>query len=110
MDHTSKTTIDHDEIRRWAEARGARPSSVKGTGEGDDPGILRLDFPGGEEEAFEEISWDEFFEKFEDNQLALVYQEQKADGEPSFFSKLVRREGAQKSKSKGSKGKKSRAA
>jgi hypothetical protein len=28
----SKGLIDHDEIRRWAEERGARPARVKGTG------------------------------------------------------------------------------
>ncbi|MDQ3890665.1 MAG: hypothetical protein M3312_08990, partial [Actinomycetota bacterium] len=63
----SKTTTDHDEIRRWVEERGGRPASVKGTGDGDDAGILRIDFPGvGDETSLEEIGWDEFFEKFEE--------------------------------------------
>ena len=29
---SSKTTTDHDEIRRWAEERGGRPAHVKDTG------------------------------------------------------------------------------
>ena len=30
MPGSSKRTIDHDEIRKWAEARGAKPATVKG--------------------------------------------------------------------------------
>ena len=41
----SKTTTDHDEIRRWVEERGGRPAAVKETGNGDDPGILRSFMP-----------------------------------------------------------------
>jgi hypothetical protein len=28
-DNESKTTTDHDEIRRWAEERGGKPAKVK---------------------------------------------------------------------------------
>lgn len=86
----AKTTTDHKTIQNWAEKRGARPSRVKATGKGDDPGILRLDF-GEPDDALEEISWDEFFEKFEENELALLYQERTASGAESRFSKLVHR-------------------
>ena len=89
----SKTTTDHDTIRKWAEERGGRPAGVKGTGGGEDPGVLRIDFPGGAEESLEEISWDEFFEKFEQNKLAFLYQDEKASGEQSTFFKFVSREG-----------------
>jgi hypothetical protein len=89
----STTTTDHDEIRRWAEERGGRPARVKGTGDGSDPGILRIDFPGGAgEESLEQIDWDEWFEKFDENGLAAVLQERKDDGEPSTFIKLVKRD------------------
>ena len=87
------TTTDHDEIRRWAEAREGTPAGVKGTGGGDDPGILRIDLPGGAgDESFEHMSWDEWFEKFEEQRLAAILQERKADGEPSTFVKLVSRD------------------
>jgi hypothetical protein len=81
-----KTTTDHTAIRKWAEARGGRPARVKGTGKGDDPGILRIDF-GEPDDSLEKISWEEFFEKFEDNELALLFQD---EGE-SRFNKLVHR-------------------
>lgn len=91
MASESKTTTDHDEIRAWAEARDAKPASVSDTGSGDDPGVIRLNFPGYDEDDLEEISWDDFFEKFEENKLALLYQEETAGGERSNFNKLVSR-------------------
>lgn len=82
----AKTTTNHDEIRRWAETHGGRPARVRSTGEKADPGILRFDF-GTPEDDLEEISWEEFFEKFEKNDLALLYQ----DEGDSRFSKLIHR-------------------
>jgi hypothetical protein len=95
MASSSKTTTDHQEIREWAEARGGLPVSVRGTGKHDEPGVLRIDFPGGaDSDRLEEISWDEWFEKFDENNLAFLYQEHKADGEESTFFKLISRETA----------------
>jgi hypothetical protein len=89
---SSKTTTNHQEIRRWAEARGAHPAAVKGTGGGGDPGMIRLDFPGySGGDSLEEISWDAWFKAFDDNNLALVYQDQTAKGARSNFNKLVER-------------------
>jgi hypothetical protein len=82
----AKTTTDHAEIRRWAEARGGRPAHVTETGEGDDPGVLRIDFEG-PDDRLEEISWDDWFRSFEENRLAFLYQDE-AD---SRFNKLVDR-------------------
>lgn len=91
----SKTTADHDFIRKWAEERGGQPAHVKGTGGDGDAGMLRIDFPGySGESSLEPISWDEFFRKFDENQLALLYEEGERDGEPSPFNKLVSRETA----------------
>jgi hypothetical protein len=88
----SKTTTDHDQIRRWAEERGGKPSCVKGTGGKGDAGVLRIDFPGySGGDSLQEIGWDEFFEKFEDQNLALLYQDRTKAGEPSNFNKLVKR-------------------
>jgi hypothetical protein len=91
--HTSHTTTDHDEIRRWAEDRGAKPACVRGTGGKNDVGMLRLDFPGYTgEDKLQPISWDDWFDKFEERKLALLYQEETAEGEKSNFNKLVSRE------------------
>jgi hypothetical protein len=89
----TRTTTDHDEIRRWVEEHGGKPARVRSTGNGDDPGVLRIDFPGGAgEDELAPISWDEWFQKFDDEGLAFLYQESKASGEDSTFFKLVRRD------------------
>ena len=94
-DRSAHTTTDHDFIRRWVEERGGKPSRVKRTGGGDDPGILRIDFPGfSGEGTLEEIEWDEWFEKFDENELAFLHRDIKGDdGEPDRFNKLVSRKG-----------------
>ncbi len=94
--HLSKTTTDHETIRKWAEERGGKPAAVKSTHqEGEEVGIIRIDFPGySGGESLEEISWDEFFEKFDDADLAFVYEEKTSKGEKSNFNKLVKRETA----------------
>jgi hypothetical protein len=89
----TKKTTEHEQIRRWVEERGGKPARVRETGSDDDPGILRIDFPGGAgEESLEPISWDEWFQKFDEQQLAVVYQDEKASGEGSTFFKLVKRD------------------
>jgi hypothetical protein len=95
MSNLSKTTTNHEEIRKWAEARGGKPAHVKGTGGADNTGIIRIDFPGYNGEGnLEEVSWEEFFEKFDAQELALVSQEKTAEGQKSNFNKLVSRETA----------------
>lgn len=92
MSQTSQTTTDHDEIRRWVDERGGHPARVKGTNKGKTAGVLRIDYPGySGKDSLEEISWEEFFDGFEKNELAFLYQEETKDGELSRFSKLVAR-------------------
>jgi hypothetical protein len=89
----SRTTTDHEEIRRWVREHGGRPVSVKGTERrGEQAGILRVNFPGSPaDESFKTIGWDTFFDKFEASQLAFVYQDATADGQQSRFGKLISR-------------------
>src|SRR3954469_19676208 len=82
------TTTDHDEIRRWAEERGGRPSLV-GTARGRG-GILRFDF-GEPEPNLEETSWEEFFRIFDESDLAFLHQDEAASGGTSRFFKFVAR-------------------
>lgn len=80
-------------IRHWVEERGGEPATVKGTERrGEEAGLLRIDFPGrGDDERPEHISWEAFFEKFDESHLAFVYQDETAEGEPSRFGKFVSR-------------------
>ena len=90
-DNTSKTTVNHDEIRKWAEERDGKPSIVKSTGK-NGGGLLRINFPGYAEDNLEEISWDEFFEIFDENNLDFLYQENTKDGSTSRFFKFVNKD------------------
>ena len=93
MSETSQTTTDHKKIQEWVSERGGHPARVKGTEKGSSAGLLRIDYPGfSGEDRLEEISWDEFFEGFEKNKLAFLYQEKTADGKISRFSKLIDRD------------------
>lgn len=86
MSTASKTTKDHEIIRDWVEKRGGKPAVVKGVTRG----LLRIDFPGyGNDDALEEISWDEFFKIFDEKNLELLYQEKTIEGEMSRFNKFV---------------------
>lgn len=87
-----KTTQDHDEIQQWAEARGAKPAVVSSTESDNQTGILRLmfpDAPNANDSALEEISWDEWFEKFDASGLEFTYQNETAEGAQSNFNKLT---------------------
>jgi hypothetical protein len=89
-------TTDHDEIRQWAEERGAKPACVRRTGGKGDIGVLRLDFPGySGAQSLEHIEWDDWFEKFDESGLALLHQNTTARGQKSNFNKLIARETAQ---------------
>jgi hypothetical protein len=86
-DSKSKTTKDHDEIRRWAEERGGKPTMVEGTR------ILRFNFdePGGDDDDKQKgVSWEEFFEVFDESDLSFLYTDETADGKTSRFFKFVR--------------------
>ena len=85
-------TTDHEEIQRWVEERGGHPARVKGTAGKRGAGLLRIDYPGfSGEDTLEKITWEEFFEAFETNGLAFLYQEETKDGSESRFSKLIAR-------------------
>ncbi|MEO8971723.1 MAG: hypothetical protein ABI406_09005 [Ktedonobacteraceae bacterium] len=90
MAGTSNTTTDHGEIRKWVEARQGKPATAKRTESGDEPGVLSIDFPGySGAGSLEEISWEDFFQKFDEKKLAFLYQDTISSGEQSRFFKFV---------------------
>lgn len=92
MAAAAKVTTDHGRIRQWVEARGGHPAAVARTARGGGPGVLRIDFPGYSGAGrLRSISWEDFFDTFEDGNLAFLYQERTDRGRPSRFCKLVDR-------------------
>lgn len=91
---SAKTTTNHDEIRKWVEKRGGHPAVVSATeNSGRGGGLLRIDYdePGGnDDDRLHRISWNEFFDIFDKNDLAFLHD---SEGE-SRFSKFVAKESA----------------
>lgn len=89
----TRATTDHNKIRAWAEQHDGVPSTVRATKTDGEPGVLTLDILGygADEEDLEHIDWDTWFEKFEESDLAFLYQHEKTNGEDSTFFKLVDR-------------------
>ena len=81
--------IDHEEIKGWVERHGGHPARVLRARGKDEVGKLRLDFPGAAPEgSLEPLGWDEWLAKFDEQRLALLYQE----GKNPRFNKLVARD------------------
>jgi hypothetical protein len=85
----SKRTRDHRQIQKWVEERGGKPATVTATKSTKGAGLLRIDFPGYSGDNLEEISWDDFFDKFDRENIDFLYQEKTADGKESRFCKFV---------------------
>lgn len=89
-EHESKTTKDHKKIKQWVEARDGQPAVVESTSNNSEGGgLLRINFPGYAEDNLKNISWNEFFEIFDNNDLKFLYQEKTKDGGESRFFKFV---------------------
>ena len=87
------TTTNHELIRNWVQERGGVPATVESTSESDDGiGILRIDFPhGSRNDSLSTISWDDFFGKFDEANLAFLHEQKTSDGELSRFCKFIDR-------------------
>ena len=91
---SAKTTTSHEEIRKWVEKRGGHPAVVSATENNDRAGgLLRIDYdePGGNnDDRLHRITWNEFFDIFDKNGIAFLYD---PEGD-SRFSKFVQKESA----------------
>jgi hypothetical protein len=89
-------TRDPDVIRRWADARQARPATGQQTATGPSSAVsvhdggagIRFNFPG--VSPFREITWEEWLEHLSEHDLLFVFEEQTPAGPPSNRYRLVR--------------------
>ncbi len=75
----SNVTTDHETIRTWVEERGGTPARRTDVS-GDDEATLYIVRADEDDAAFQELSWDEFFETFEANELAFLYKDEMTEG------------------------------
>ena len=89
----SKTTDNHITIKKWVEDRNGKPSLMDGIvpEKGGDE-MLRIDFMDGSDGPLHHISWDKFFEIFENTNLLFLYQEGIKVGEKSKSYKFIDRD------------------
>jgi hypothetical protein len=85
------STTDHDTIKKWIMERGGKPVVERGLC--DEIRMLYIHFPDSEDidRKTEELSWEDFFTLFEQNDLEFLYQEKTLDGKQSRFGKFVSR-------------------
>jgi hypothetical protein len=86
-DNTNHETQDHKTIRSWAEERDGHPAKVENTGNDQLP-LIKISF-GQDNEKLDPISWDQFFEAFDANNLKFIYQNENNDGDKSNFNKII---------------------
>lgn len=86
-----KVTTDHDEIRDWAERHGGTPQRIDHQDAKHDRVGIRIDFNGVADEVFlsadnppAKISWEEFFNIFEEQMLAFEYEEETNDAASAY--------------------------
>lgn len=78
-DDSAESTVRHATdstlVRSVIEERGGFPAHAAGSEGQGDHGLLRVGFPGADED-LREISWEEFDEEFERKDLAAVYADE----------------------------------
>lgn len=85
-------TIDHRRIRHWAEDRKGRPVAVKFAGT-DPAATLRFEFGDHHPDPdVDELTWADFFERFDDLRLAFVHAREGPTGGQGEYHKFVARE------------------
>ena len=88
-------TTDHELIRRWAARRQAEPATGEETPSGpatavsvNDGGAgIRFNFPGAA--PFRSISWEEWFDHLERNDLVFAYEDDPESRNPSARYRIV---------------------
>lgn len=78
---------DPKEVQEWVERNGGRPSRLAGTSIGEDPGLIRIWFPGQVVGRLEPVTWEAFLTKMQEKGLALRCWDADAGGRP--FARIV---------------------
>jgi len=89
MENQLMQTTNHEVIRKWANHFFGTPY----LSDSSEMPELGIGFRGGEGEGQVLITWEEWFDKFEKEQLLLCYKDELAEGEDFPYYKLTSRAG-----------------
>jgi hypothetical protein len=70
-----KVTTDPEVIKAWVEARKGYPAVTRHVSGSSISDVLQIGFTGWEDNSLSQIPWEEFFERFNRDQLVFLYQE-----------------------------------
>jgi len=84
-----KVTTNKSTIREWVEARKGWPAVDRKIRDTEVITFLQIGFPESERTSFTEIPWDKFFEMFDTQQLAFLYEEQAGNGTLSHSFQFI---------------------
>ncbi|MFZ5424560.1 MAG: hypothetical protein ACOZAO_02050 [Patescibacteria group bacterium] len=93
----NKSTINHTEIRNWAEKHAGNPALITPIEVENVPIGIRINFPETANDNFlastqsRNISWDEFFSVFEKQGLAFVYNTEPKTVDPTYWYMFEKR-------------------
>ncbi len=84
--YVAHVSTEHDTIRAWVEEHGGQPALTRRIPEVPGEGQLSLEFlVDGQEPELITISWADFFQRFEDQHLAFIYEEGGPGGELTWY-------------------------
>jgi len=91
--YKSKTTDDHEAIKKWVEDRYGAPALIGGIVPEEGGGeMLRIDFRDSSDGPLNETSWETFFEIFDENNMLFVYRDEPEEGEKNKFYEIVNKD------------------
>jgi hypothetical protein len=90
----TKITKDHKLIKEWVVSRGGIPGRViENEAPTEENGVLDIKFPERTDNKVIPITWNEFFTRFEQSNLAFLFEDDNRNGVKSKFFKLIWRDG-----------------
>ncbi len=97
-----KVTINHQEIKKWIVDHNGKPDLIQTPGVGNPELGLRIDFPTKDDDKFlsrstvvTDLSWEDFFRRFEEMKLAFMCDENtryKESGDYSDDYRFIKRD------------------
>lgn len=94
-----KITTDHTTIKEWAKLHKGQPEVIPNSETETGAIGIRIDFPGKLDDMYltgdhqpKHISWDEFFRIFDDENLAMEYEDKETIVDPSSAYRFINRD------------------
>lgn len=75
QDNSKVRTVNHEDIKSWAEARNVRPTGLRRFSQENLQDRLRFRFPDERFPDEDDLEWDTFFDIFDTSELEFVFED-----------------------------------